>query len=184
MKVSSQTLSVLKNFSEINENILVKPGNTITTISTLKNVLAQATIDEKFEQEYTSAWKAGGKDYDQGGVMNPVAEFTGNELIINNQAEVEAGIKDNNAARAAAPIRLAMERGLYTPGEETHQNNPMPVDDKGFIYTKGGKLPFRVRKGAGIYDHATDQFKKDMTDEQIMAVAKKNINKWEKNNMN
>ena len=52
MKVSSQTLSVLKNFSEINENILVKPGNTITTISTLKNVLAQATIDERFEQEY------------------------------------------------------------------------------------------------------------------------------------
>ena len=52
MKVSSQTLSVLKNFSEINENILVKPGNTITTISTLKNVLAQATIDERFEQEF------------------------------------------------------------------------------------------------------------------------------------
>ena len=138
---------------------------------------------EKFEQEYTSAWKAGGKDYDQGGVMNPVAEFTGNELIVNDQAEVEAGIKENNAARAAAPIRLALERGLYTPGQETHKNNPMPVDDQGFIYTKGGKLPFRVRKGAGIYDHATDQFKKDMTDEQIMAVAKKNINKWEKNNM-
>ena len=49
MKVSSQTLSVLKNFSEINENILVKPGNTIRTISTLKNVLAQATIEENFD---------------------------------------------------------------------------------------------------------------------------------------
>ena len=52
-----------------------------------------------------------------------------------------------------------MKKGFVTPGQETHQNNPMPVDDKGFIYTKGGKLPFRVRKGAGIYDHATDQFK-------------------------
>ena len=52
MKVSSQTLSVLKNFSEINENILVKPGNTIRTISTLKNVLAQATIEENFDQEF------------------------------------------------------------------------------------------------------------------------------------
>ena len=52
MKVSNQTLSVLKNFSEINENILVKPGKTIRTISTLKNVLAEATIDENFEQEF------------------------------------------------------------------------------------------------------------------------------------
>tara|TARA_Y100000592_G_scaffold17836_1_gene26950 strand:+ start:18091 stop:18759 length:669 start_codon:yes stop_codon:yes gene_type:complete len=52
MKVSSQTISVLKNFSEINENILVKPGKTISTISTLKNVLAQADVDENFEQEF------------------------------------------------------------------------------------------------------------------------------------
>ena len=52
MKVSSQTLSVLKNFSEINENILVKPGSTIRTISTLKNVLAQAKVEENFEKEF------------------------------------------------------------------------------------------------------------------------------------
>jgi hypothetical protein len=140
--------------------------------------------NEKFEQDYTKSWKAGGKEYDQGGITNAVAEFTGNELIINNQSAVEAGIKENNPSKAAAPIRLAMRKGFITPGQETHGNNPMPVDDKGFIYTKGGKLPFRVRKGAGIYDHATDQFKQDMTDEQIMAVAKKNMNKWEKNNMN
>jgi len=138
---------------------------------------------EKYEQEYTDAWKAGGKEYDQGGITNTVAEFTGNELIINNQSAVEAGIKENNPSKAAAPIRLAMQKGFVTPGQETHGGNPMPVDDQGFIYTKGGKLPFRVRKNAGIYDHATDQFKQDMTDEQIMAVAKNNINKWEKNNM-
>jgi len=105
-------------------------------------------------------------------------------MIVNNQAAVEAGIKENNPSKAAAPIRLAMQKGFVTPGQETHGGNPMAVDDQGFIYTKGGKLPFRVRKGAGIYDHATDQFKQDMTDEQIMAVAKKNMNKWEKNNMN
>ena len=123
-------------------------------------------------------------DYNTGGKINTVAEFTGNEMIVNNQSMVETGIKENNPSKAAAPIRLAMQKGFLTPGQETHQDNPMPVDDKGFIYTKGGKLPFRVRKGAGIYDHATDQFKQDMTDEQIMAVAKKNISKWEKNNMN
>ena len=52
MQLSSDTIAVLKNFSDINQNILVKPGNTIQTISTLKNILAQAEIKEKFESEF------------------------------------------------------------------------------------------------------------------------------------
>jgi len=52
MQLSSDTVAILKNFSDINQNILVKPGNTIQTISTLKNILAQADIKEKFEQEF------------------------------------------------------------------------------------------------------------------------------------
>ena len=76
-----------------------------------------------------------------------------------------------------------MKRGYITPGIETHRGNPMPVDESGTIYTKGGKLKFKVNKGAGIYDHATDQFKEDMSDKQISKVAMKNIKKWKKNNM-
>jgi len=52
MNLSANTMSVLKNFADINENILFKPGNTISTISNQKNVLAEATIDETFEQEF------------------------------------------------------------------------------------------------------------------------------------
>ena len=52
MQLSSDTIAVLKNFSDINQNLLVKPGNTIQTISTLKNILAQADIKEKFENEF------------------------------------------------------------------------------------------------------------------------------------
>ena len=52
MQLSSDTVAILKNFSDINQNILVKPGNTIQTISTLKNILAQANIKEKFESEF------------------------------------------------------------------------------------------------------------------------------------
>tara|TARA_B100001057_G_scaffold148330_1_gene148307 strand:+ start:3154 stop:3816 length:663 start_codon:yes stop_codon:yes gene_type:complete len=52
MQLTSDTLAILKNFSDINQNILVKPGNTIQTISTLKNILAQADIKEKFESEF------------------------------------------------------------------------------------------------------------------------------------
>ncbi len=52
MNISSDTVAILKNFSDINQNILVKPGNKLQTISTLKNILAEAEISEKFEQEF------------------------------------------------------------------------------------------------------------------------------------
>jgi hypothetical protein len=52
MNLSSDTLSLLKNFSDINQNILVKPGNKIQTISNMKNILAEAEVSEKFEQEF------------------------------------------------------------------------------------------------------------------------------------
>ena len=52
MQLSSDTIAVLKNFSDINQNILVKPGNQLQTISTLKNILAQADVKEKFDQEF------------------------------------------------------------------------------------------------------------------------------------
>ena len=119
----------------------------------------------------------------QGGKVNTVAEFTGNELIVNDQATVEKGVAKGNYSIAAAPIRKAMKKGYVTPGIETHQGNPMPVDDKGNIYASGGALPFQVNKGAGIYDHATDQFRPTMTDKEIAMIAQSNINKWESNGM-
>jgi hypothetical protein len=145
------------------------------------NILQGGGTD--YESQYTQAYKARGKNYAQGGRANIVAEFTGNELIVNNQDLVEKGLASGNDAMAAAPIREAMNAGYITPGEETHKNNPMPVDASGNIYVGGGTLNFRVNKGAGIYDHATDQFKPDMSDKEIARVAKKNINKWKSNNM-
>ena len=50
MNLSSDTVAVLKNFSDINQNILVKPGNKVQTISTMKNILAEAEISEKFDK--------------------------------------------------------------------------------------------------------------------------------------
>ena len=52
MNLTSDTISVLKNFSDINQNILVKPGNKVQTISTMKNILAEADVSEKFESEF------------------------------------------------------------------------------------------------------------------------------------
>jgi hypothetical protein len=51
-KISNDTLEILKNFSSINSNILVRVGNKLTTISPVKNVMAEAEVSETFDQEF------------------------------------------------------------------------------------------------------------------------------------
>jgi len=53
MKISNDTRSVLKNFSTINSGIRVKTGNKLETISNMKNILAVATVDESFPQDFS-----------------------------------------------------------------------------------------------------------------------------------
>ena len=52
MKLSKNTLEVLKNFATINTNILVREGNTLSTISTGKNIFARAELSETFPKEF------------------------------------------------------------------------------------------------------------------------------------
>jgi hypothetical protein len=52
MKISNETRDVLKNFSTINSGIRVKTGNKLETISNMKNILAIATIEESFPQDF------------------------------------------------------------------------------------------------------------------------------------
>tara|TARA_R100000951_G_scaffold60209_5_gene50609 strand:+ start:1986 stop:2690 length:705 start_codon:yes stop_codon:yes gene_type:complete len=48
MEISANTVNILKNFSAINGNIVIKPGNKLMTISEAKNVLAEAQVPEEF----------------------------------------------------------------------------------------------------------------------------------------
>ena len=52
MKLSDNTLVLLKNFAGINQSILVKQGNKLRTISIAKNILAEAEITEEFPREF------------------------------------------------------------------------------------------------------------------------------------
>ena len=52
MKLSDKTLTLLKNFSSINQSILFKEGNTLRTISVMKNILAEATIEEELPKDF------------------------------------------------------------------------------------------------------------------------------------
>ena len=52
MKISNKTLDILKNFSEINQSILIKKGKKLKTVSALKNILAHAEVEEDFPQDF------------------------------------------------------------------------------------------------------------------------------------
>ena len=52
MKLSSQTINVLKNFSTINQNLVIKEGSDITTMSAMKNIVAKAKVEEDFTKEF------------------------------------------------------------------------------------------------------------------------------------
>ena len=51
MKLSDNTLTVLKNFASINNSILMKKGTHLRTISVAKNILAEADIAEEFPRD-------------------------------------------------------------------------------------------------------------------------------------
>ena len=51
MKLSEHTVSVLKNFASINQNLIIKKGKTLTTMSAMKNIIASASVEEDFPKE-------------------------------------------------------------------------------------------------------------------------------------
>lgn len=81
MKISDKTLTLLKNFSNINQSLLFKSGNTIRTISVMKNIFAEATISEDIPKEFGI--------YDLGQFLsgislhkNPEIVFDGNSYLV------------------------------------------------------------------------------------------------------
>ena len=84
MKLSSHTTSVLKNFSTINQNLVIKQGNEITTMSAMKNIVARAEVEETFPQEVAI--------YDLNEFLgalslftNPILDFKENFVIITEE---------------------------------------------------------------------------------------------------
>ena len=52
MKLSNETVTVLKNFSTINQNLVIKSGNSISTMSAMKNIVAKAEVSEAFPRDF------------------------------------------------------------------------------------------------------------------------------------
>jgi hypothetical protein len=51
MKISKETLDVLKNFSAVNPNLVIQSGNKLSTIAEAKNIMASCVVPESFDKD-------------------------------------------------------------------------------------------------------------------------------------
>ena len=116
MKLSDNTLSLLKNFSTINQSILFKQGNRLRTISVMKNILAEATVSEEFPQDFGI--------YDLGQFLNGMGLHQSPELDFTNDNHVV--IKEG---KMRSKYFFADPNVIITPPEKTIE---LPSEDVSF----------------------------------------------------
>ena len=52
MKLSKETLALIKNYASINNNLLFKPGSTLSTIAVSNTIMSSSTVTETFPSEF------------------------------------------------------------------------------------------------------------------------------------
>jgi hypothetical protein len=87
MKLSKETLAVFKNFASINSNLIIKPGRSLSTISSGKNILAEVVVSEQFPQEFGI--------YDLNEFLGAMSLFTDPELEFDDKKVI---IREGNNA--------------------------------------------------------------------------------------
>jgi len=105
MKLSDKTVNILKNFSSINQSILFKEGNKLRTISVMKNILAEAEIDEDIPQDFGI--------YDLNQFLNGLNLHSSPDLDFENQGYVV--IKEG---RSRSKYFFADQNVIVTPPEK------------------------------------------------------------------
>ncbi len=89
MKLSKSTLDILKNFKEINQSILFKKGNSLKTISVMKNILAEATIEDELPKDfgiYDLSQFLNGIDLHQ----SPDLDFTNDNHVVIKEGKIRS----------------------------------------------------------------------------------------------
>ena len=133
MKLSDKTLSVLKNFSTINQSILFKQGNKLRTISVMKNILAEANISEEIPKDFGI--------YDLNQFLNGMGLHQNPDLDFENSGHVV--IKEG---RMRSKYFFADPSVIVTPPDK---NLDLPSEDVSFELNT--QQLDRLLKAAGIY---------------------------------
>ena len=133
MLFRSKTISVLKNFSSINQSILFKEGSKLRTISLMKNILAEATVTEEFSKDFGI--------YDLNQFLNGLSVHQSPELDFTNDGYVV--IKEG---RSRSKYFFADPNVIVTPPEKAIN---LPTEDVCFELSTA--VLEKLLKAAAVY---------------------------------
>ena len=135
MELSENTLQILRNFSGINQNLLIKPGSNIKTISEARNVVATADVTESFEKDF--------------GIYD-LNEFIGVMGLVDTPSlkfEDDFVIVSDSSGRSKVKYFYAAEETLTSPAKDVN----MPDGDVKF--TLDNDTLNKLKKAASTLGH-------------------------------
>ena len=134
MKLSDSTMTLLKNFSNINQSLLFKQGQSLRTISVMKNILAEATIEEELPQDFGI--------YDLNQFLNGMS--------LHNDPELDFGKSDSyvviRECKSRSKYFFADPNVIITPPDKTLT---LPTEDVAFVLNTQNLD--RLLKAAAVY---------------------------------
>ena len=134
MKLSDSTMTLLKNFSNINQSLLFKQGQSLRTISVMKNILAEATIEEELPQDFGI--------YDLNQFLNGMS--------LHNDPELDFGKSDSyvviREGKSRSKYFFADPNVIITPPDKTLT---LPTEDVAFVLNTQNLD--RLLKAAAVY---------------------------------
>ena len=157
MKLSEHTIEVLKNFASINQNLVIKEGSTLTTMSAMKNIVAKAEVEESFDKEVAI--------YDLNEFLasislfaNPVLEFDEGFVTIR---------EENNP-------KNSLKYFYSDPSVVTSPNKTITMPSKEVSFKLNGENLNKLKRAAGVIQAPDLVLEKKNTDVFLTVKDKKN----------
>ena len=157
MKLSEHTVDVLKNFATINQNLVIKEGSTLTTMSAMKNIVAKAEVEESFDKEVAI--------YDLNEFLASISLFT-NPILEFDEGFVT--IKEENNPKNS------LKYFYSDPSVVTSPNKTITMPSKEVSFTLNGENLNKLKRAAGVIQAPDLVLEKKDADVFLTVKDKKN----------
>ena len=157
MKLSEHTVDVLKNFASINQNLVIKEGSTLTTMSAMKNIVAKAEVEESFDKEVAI--------YDLNEFLASISLFT-NPILEFDEGFVT--IKEENSPKNS------LKYFYSDPSVVTSPNKTITMPSKEVSFTLNGENLNKLKRAAGVIQAPDLVLEKKDADVFLTVKDKKN----------
>ena len=157
MKLSEHTVDVLKNFASINQNLVIKEGSTLTTMSAMKNIVAKAEVEESFDKEVAI--------YDLNEFLASISLFTSPILEFDDGFVT---IKEENNPKNS------LKYFYSDPSVVTSPNKTITMPSKEVSFKLNGENLNKLKRAAGVIQAPDLVLEKKNTDVFLTVKDKKN----------